>query len=101
MSSFRSSDTSFVRKSFTASICCFFIAAAVYAATLAAYVFPGESARQLVQWTGIDTLAFPDHPVWGFFGGGEAQRAFARMRRRLRVSHLPADGVCRLAVRAS
>jgi hypothetical protein len=67
MSSFRSSDASFARKSFTASICCSVFAAVVYAATLATYVFPGESARQLVQWTGIDVLAFPDHPVWGFF----------------------------------
>ena len=42
------------------------LAAAVYGLTLAGYVFPGESARLMAQWTGTDALAFPEHPVWGW-----------------------------------
>ena len=67
MSNFRSVDAEFRRASFLASIAVAGIAAVVYALTLATYVFPGESARLLVQWTGIDALAFPDYPLWGFF----------------------------------
>ena len=41
------------------------LAALVYGLTLADYVFPGESARLVTQWTGMDALAFPEHPIWG------------------------------------
>ena len=67
MSKFRPEDASFSRSSLIAAFSVAGVAAAVYALTLANYVFPGDSARLLVQWTGIDTLAFPDYPLWGFF----------------------------------
>ena len=67
MSNFRPEDASFKRASVIASLAVAGIAAAVYALTLAPYVFPGDSARLLVQWSGIDSLTFPEFPVWGFF----------------------------------
>ncbi len=67
MSKFRSEDASFRRATLFASLAVAGVAAAVYGLTLATYVFPGDSARLLVQWTGIDTLAFPEFPLWGWF----------------------------------
>ena len=67
MSNFRSEDASFRRASLFASLAVAGVAAVVYALTLATYVFPGDSARLLVQWVGIDALAFPEFPLWGFF----------------------------------
>ena len=67
MSKFRSETPAFKRASLVVSLAVAGVAAAVYAATLATYVFPGESARLLVQWAGIDTLEFPEFPLWGYF----------------------------------
>ena len=67
MSNFRSEDSSFRKTSLTAALSVAGAAAAVYVLTLANYVFPGDSARLLVQWAGIDVLAFPEYPLWGFF----------------------------------
>ena len=67
MANFRTEEASFSRKTFFAALAAAGIAAVVYSLTLATYVFPGDSARLLVQWTGIDTLAFPEFPLWGFF----------------------------------
>ena len=67
MANFRTEDPAFRRASLVASLAVAGVAAAVYAATLATYVFPGDSARLLVQWTGIDALAFPEFPLWGWF----------------------------------
>ena len=67
MSKFRTEDASFRRASFLASVAIAGLAAVLYAFTLADYVFPGDSARLLVQWTGIDSLAFPEYPLWGWF----------------------------------
>ena len=67
MSNFRPVDTGFRRTSLLASLAVAGLAAVVYALTLATYVFPGDSARLLVQWSGIDALAFPEYPLWGFF----------------------------------
>ena len=67
MANFRSEDPAFRRASLLASLAVAGVATAVYAATLATYVFPGDSARLLVQWTGIDALAFPEFPLWGWF----------------------------------
>ena len=67
MSNFRSEDSSFRRATFVAALAVMGVAAVVYALTLATYVFPGDSARHLVQWTGVDTLDFPEFPLWGFF----------------------------------
>ena len=41
-------------------------ALAVYAATVAGYVFPGESTHLFTQWMGMDALENPVHPVWGW-----------------------------------
>ena len=67
MSSFRSEDSSFRRASLLSALSVAGVAAVVYALTLANYVFPGDSARLLVQWAGIDALAFPEFPLWGLF----------------------------------
>ena len=67
MSNFRSEDSSFRRATFFAALAVAGVAAIAYALTLANYVFPGDSARHLVQWAGIDTLDFPEFPLWGFF----------------------------------
>ena len=48
-----------------ASLLLMLLAAGVYALTLATYVFPGESAHLVAQWTGTDALSFPEHPIWG------------------------------------
>ena len=76
MSNFRSEDPSFRKASLISALSVAGVAAVVYALTLANYVFPGDSARLLVQWAGIDVLAFPEYPLWGFFvklfaGGGD------------------------------
>ena len=76
MSNFRSEDSSFRKASLVSALSVAGVAAVVYALTLANYVFPGDSARLLVQWAGIDVLAFPEYPLWGFFvklfaGGGD------------------------------
>ena len=83
MSTFRSEDASFRRTTLLAALAVAGVAAVVYAITLATYVFPGDSARLLVQWTGIDTLAFPDFPLWGYFVklfGGAGALASAAIR---------------------
>ena len=59
MSNFRPSDSSFSKASLFSALSVAGVAAIVYALTLANYVFPGDSARLLVQWSGIDTLTFP------------------------------------------
>ena len=53
------------RRLCVASALIMLLAAGVYALTLANYVFPGESARLVAQWTGTDSLSFPEHPIWG------------------------------------
>ncbi len=67
MSGFRDADSSFRRGSVVAALAVAAIAAAAYTLTLAGYMFPGDSARLLVQWTGIDALEFPEYPLWGYF----------------------------------
>ena len=67
MARFRSEEASFRKASFISALSAAGIAAAVYALTLAGYVFPGDSARHLVQWAGIDVLSFPEYPLWGYF----------------------------------
>ena len=76
MSKFRLEESSFRKTSLISALSVAGIAAVVYALTLASYVFPGDSARLLVQWAGIDALAFPEYPLWGYFvklftGAGE------------------------------
>ena len=66
-SSFRETDAKFSGASLLAALCVAAVAAITYAFTLADYVFPGDSARLLVQWSGIDTLDFPEFPLWGYF----------------------------------
>lgn len=50
------------------------VAAAVYALTTAGYVYPGESAHLMSVWSGLDTAAFNQYPLFSFFarmfGGG-------------------------------
>lgn len=41
------------------------LAAVVYGLTLSNGVYPGESARLMVLYSGIDPLELPLHPVWG------------------------------------
>ena len=53
------------RRLCVASALLMLLAAGVYALTVANYVFPGESAHLVAQWTGTDSLDFPEHPVWG------------------------------------
>ncbi len=49
------------------ALCAAAAALAVYALTLADYIFPGESAHLMAQWNGMDALSFPSHPIWGKF----------------------------------
>ena len=50
------------------------MAAIVYFASMADYAFPGESARLMVYWRGIDTASVPPYPLMAVFatllGGG-------------------------------
>ena len=50
------------------------LAAVVYGATVSAAAFPGEGARLMAVWAGLDTSAFSAYPVFSFFarlfGGG-------------------------------
>lgn len=39
----------------------------VYCASLASFVYPGESAHLLAMWSGLDTLVPHEHPLMGFF----------------------------------
>ena len=52
------------------------LALVVYGLTLSRYLYPGESAALFTQWTGLETLSLPLHPVWGWvvklIGGGSA-----------------------------
>ena len=43
------------------------LAAVVYGLTLSKGVYPGESARLMALYSGIDPLELPLHPVWGMF----------------------------------
>ena len=43
------------------------VALAVYAFTLAGYVFPGYSTHLFTQWMGMDALSQPSFPLWGSF----------------------------------
>lgn len=67
MAGFRETDSSFRRGSMAAAVAVAAVAAVAYSLTLAGYIFPGDSARLLVQWTGIDVLEFPEYPLWGYF----------------------------------
>lgn len=67
MAGFRDVDSSFRRGSLVAALAVAAVAAGAYFLTMANYMFPGDSARLLVQWTGIDVLEFPEHPLWGYF----------------------------------
>ena len=49
-----------------ASLAASLVALAVYGCTLAGYLYPGESASLYTQWTGIEMLSLPIHPVWGW-----------------------------------
>lgn len=40
-------------------------AAVVYALSLVDYIFPGESAHLMTQWSGMTSLQLPLHPMWG------------------------------------
>lgn len=81
MSGFREMDSSFRRGSLLAALAVAGVAAIVYALTMADYVFPGTSARMLVQWSGLDVLEFPKYPLWGcfvkLFGGAGALASIA------------------------
>ena len=104
MSNFRSEDSSFRRVSLISALSVAGVAAAVYALTLANYVFPGDSARLLVQWAGIDVLAFPEFPLWGYFvklfaGGGDLSSvAFRANALSLVCGVVSAYLICRLMV---
>lgn len=102
MSGFRETDSSFRRSAMLASLAVAGVAAVVYALTLADYVFPGTSARMLVQWSGMDALEFPKYPVWGFFvklfggAGSLASIAFRTNAMSLLCGVVSAYLVCRL-----
>ena len=65
MTGFKTFSANVRRRLLVASGALVLLAALVYGLTLADYVFPGESARLVTQWTGMDALAFPEHPIWG------------------------------------
>ncbi len=65
MPGFKTISKTFRRRLWLASGVLMLLAAGIYALTLATYVFPGESAHMVAQWTGTDSLSFPEHPVWG------------------------------------
>ena len=102
MAKFRTEDGSFTKTSIVAALSVAGVAAVVYAITLANYVFPGDSARLLVQWTGIDALAFPEYPLWGWFvklfGGAGALASVATRANALSLvcGVLSAYLICRL-----
>ncbi len=65
MTGFKSLKGSFTRSLVIAELVLLAAAAGIYGLTLADYVFPGESAHYMAQWTGTDALSFPEHPIWG------------------------------------
>ena len=65
MAEFKERDASYSRKLGVLSIAVAVVACIVYGLTLARCLFPGESAHLAVQWAGLDTLSFPDRPLWG------------------------------------
>ena len=65
MTGFKTFSANVRRRLLVASGALVLLAALVYGLTLADYVFPGESARLVTQWTGMDALEFPEHPIWG------------------------------------
>ena len=52
------------------------VAAIIYSLNVAQYAFPGESARLITLWAGLNTASVVPHPLMGFFakllGGGNA-----------------------------
>ena len=65
MTGFKTLTGSFTRRLAIATAVIMAIAAGIYGLTLANYVFPGESAHYVAEWTGTDALSFPEHPIWG------------------------------------
>lgn len=43
------------------------VAAVLYFASMAGYAFPGESARLMAVWSGLDAAPFEAHPLMAFF----------------------------------
>ncbi len=41
------------------------LAAVIYGLTLSRYIYPGESARLMAWYSGVEPLDLPLHPVWG------------------------------------
>ena len=67
MSTYKSSPKAFSRKTRILALVAGVLALAVYSLTLKTSLFPGENAALMNQWTGLDMLAFPDHPLWAWF----------------------------------
>ncbi|MCQ2391965.1 MAG: DUF2723 domain-containing protein, partial [Kiritimatiellae bacterium] len=65
MNGFKTFSQPLRRGLFIASSALMLLAALVYWLTLADYVFPGESAHLVAEWTGTDALSFPEHAIWG------------------------------------
>ena len=65
MAEFKERDASYSRKLALVSLAVAVLASVVYGLTLSGHLFPGESAHLAVQWAGLDTLSFPDRPLWG------------------------------------
>lgn len=65
MAEFKKRDASYSKKLGLVSLAVAVVASIVYFITLSGHLFPGESAHLAVQWAGLDTLAFPDRPLWG------------------------------------
>ena len=76
MSGFKTLSKTLRRRLWIASGALMLLVAGVYALTLATYVFPGESAHLVTQWTGTDSLSFPEHPIWGRLVSAVAGMAF-------------------------
>ena len=83
MSVYKIAPTAFTRKVRLLSLASAAVALAVYGLTLKHSLFPGECAALMVQWTGLDMLAFPNHPLWAkflsFFAGGSAETLVVRV----------------------
>ena len=76
MSGFKTFSSALRRRLAISSVALMLLAAVVYALTVANYVFPGESAHMIAQWTGTDNLEFPEHPLWGHLVSAVAGMTF-------------------------
>ena len=70
-----------MKKNIVSAVIASAIALIVYLASVAGYAYPGEGARLMAVWRGLDAAAVPPYPLMGFFaklaGAGNAMAPVA------------------------